>query len=1066
MASQPESVIGGAGERPGRRTGSASGLADSRVREAGSGRAGKSSKHPNKLTKFRVGSVNVNTLRGRRCEVVEMLSRRSIDVCAVQETRYRNGHCCMVTGKDSKYKLYWSGNSKGTAGVGVFLAEKWIQKVFEVKRVSDRIILIKLVVGLRVLNVLSIYAPQSGLSDNDKDNFYDQLRAVTAEIPASEILLPCGDWNGHVGSKGTGYEEVHGGHGYGILRPDAEGERILEFALANDLLLGNTWYKKRDSHLVTYESGGATTQIDFIMYRKSMRRMVTDVKVIPGEECAPQHHLLVCDMLLDIPPLPKRKFTPRLKTWKLKDPATRERFKETFTQRIASSQEQVNEEITLDTEGLWANLRDNLLKTTEEVCGMTKPQGRWRQQTWWWNDLVDSAVKEKRRLYKAWRKGTATRAEYDTAKGAARRAVYHARHEAEKSVFADIDPRSADVYRLANQMRRENADVVGDKPVRNDAGDMSTTEEAKQQAWLEHYERLLNVEFDWDADHLSDEPPLEGPPIPITLDMVKKALGKMSSGKAAGPSGIVVEMIHAAGDTAVSMIRDLAVSIIKDGKVPADWEESFIVCLYKGKGDALDRGNYRGLKLTEQVMKILERIIDSVIRGMVSIDDSQFGFVPGRGTTDAIFVVRQLQEKFQAANKRLYMAFVDLEKAFDRVPRKVIWWAMRKLGVEEWVIRLVQGMYENARSRVRVGDGFSGEFGVLVGVHQGSVLSPLLFIIVLEALSREFRVGVPWEDLYADDLVIIADSLDECVNRLKIWKEGMEKKGLRVNAKKTKVLICGEGLDTLRKSGKYPCGVCFSGVGSSSIYCGGCKKWIHKKCSGLKQLVEDPTYRCARCLGVARAIDGRPMESVMVGDDSLEVVDSFCYLGDMLCAGGGCSLAVTTRVKTAWKKFRELSPVLTTRHLSPKTRGRIYNTCVRSAMLHASETWPLTKPILLRLIRNDRAMIRQLCHVKPDEVEQVRSNDLLKKTGLQDLEVVLRGRRLQWYGHVERSSGAIKCARDLAVEGQRGPGRPKMSWRELTERDRKQWKLQAADPHDKKIWRSSVRSAMMCAASK
>ena len=192
------------------------------------------------------------------------------------------------------------------------------------------------------------------------------------------------------------------------------------------------------------------------------------------------------------------------------------------------------------------------------------------------------------------------------------------------------------------------------------------------------------------------------------------------------------------------------------------------------------------------------------------------------------------------------------------------------------------------------------------------------------------------------------------------------------------------------------------------------------------------------------------MESVLVGDDELEVVDSFCYLGDMLNAGGGCDLAVTTRVKTAWKKFRELSPVLTTRHLCPKTRGRIYNTCVRSAMLHASETWPLTKPSLLRLVRNDRAMIRQLCHVKHDEIEQVRSRDLLEKTGLQDLETVLRGRRLQWSGHVERSSGAIKSARDLVVEGQRGPGRPKMSWRELTERDRKQWKLQAVDPHSKR----------------
>ena len=81
----------------------------------------------------------------------------------------------------------------------------------------------------------------------------------------------------------------------------------------------------------------------------------------------------------------------------------------------------------------------------------------------------------------------------------------------------------------------------------------------------------------------------------------------------------------------MKQIRDLTAAIIRDGKVPSDWEQSFIVCLYKGKG--------------EQVMKILERIVDGLIRQLVSIDDSQFGFVPGRGTTNAIFVVRQLQEK-------------------------------------------------------------------------------------------------------------------------------------------------------------------------------------------------------------------------------------------------------------------------------------------------------------------------------------------------------------------------------------------------------------------------------------
>ena len=194
-------------------------------------------------------------------------------------------------------------------------------------------------------------------------------------------------------------------------------------------------------------------------------------------------------------------------------------------------------------------------------------------------------------------------------------------------------------------------------------------------------------------------------------------------------SGIVVEIIKAAGDTGATMILNLATVIICDGKVPNDWEQSFIVCLYKGKGDALDRGNYRGLKLTEQAMKILERIVDGLIRQVVSIDNSQFGFVPGRGTTDAIFVVQQLQENFLAVNKRLYMAYVDLEKAFDCVPLKVIWWALRKLGVEEWIVRLVQGMYTNAQSRVRVGEGFSKEFEVKVRVHQGSVLSPMLFIM-------------------------------------------------------------------------------------------------------------------------------------------------------------------------------------------------------------------------------------------------------------------------------------------------------------------------------------------------
>ena len=300
------------------------------------------------------------------------------------------------------------------------------------------------------------------------------------------------------------------------------------------------------------------------------------------------------------------------------------------------------------------------------------------------------------------------------------------------------------------------------------------------------------------------ESPAEGPSEPITLEMITKAINKMASGKAAGPSGIVAEMLKPLGEAGVAEVRDLIEDIISEGYIPIDWQESYIVNLYKGKGDALNRGNYRGLKLIEQTMKVLERVVEGLIRQRVEIDEMQCGFMSGRCTTDAIFFVRQLQEKHLAANKLLYMAFVDLEKAFDRVPRDVIWWAMRKLGIDEWLVRLVQSMYKDVRSRVRVGSGYSEEVGVKVCVHQGSVRSPLLFIIVLEALSREFRTGCPWELLIAEDLMISAESMEELLVKVKTWRAEMERKGNRVNMGKTKIMVSGPNLDLLKNQERIP----------------------------------------------------------------------------------------------------------------------------------------------------------------------------------------------------------------------------------------------------------------------
>ena len=124
----------------------------------------------------------------------------------------------------------------------------------------------------------------------------------------------------------------------------------------------------------------------------------------------------------------------------------------------------------------------------------------------------------------------------------------------------------------------------------------------------------------------------------------------------------------------------------------------------------------------------------------------------------------------------------------------------------------------------------------------------------------------------------------------------------------------------------------------------------------------------------------------------------------------------------------------------------------------------LTKPNLQRLQRNNMSMIRQICNVRPQDIVTTRSNELLVQLGIEDLDLILKERRLRWYGHVERSNGAVKTAFDIQVDGKRESGRSKMTWKQLTERDCRKWKLSAINPHDRHTWRSGVRFAMHAAS--
>ena len=209
---------------------------------------------------------------------------------------------------------------------------------------------------------------------------------------------------------------------------------------------------------------------------------------------------------------------------------------------------------------------------------------------------------------------------------------------------------------------KENKDIVGEKCIRGDSGKLAYSDEEKKKTWKHYYERLPNVEFSCSEEDLFVADPVLGPPTLVTREMVEKSINKMKKGKAPGPSGVATEMLKASSDICSKMIADLTNSTIRENTMSNEWNHSIIISLYKGKGEALDRGNYRGLKLTENILKVIERIIEDLICNIVKIDDMPFGFMPGRGTTGAIFIVRQMQEAYIRRNRNLHFAFVDLGK--------------------------------------------------------------------------------------------------------------------------------------------------------------------------------------------------------------------------------------------------------------------------------------------------------------------------------------------------------------------------------------------------------------------
>ncbi|KAK3570005.1 hypothetical protein QTP86_008433 [Hemibagrus guttatus] len=384
------------------------------------------------------------------------MERRKVDILCVQETRWKGSKARSI---GAGFKMFYYGVDSKRNGVGVVLKEEFVRNVLEVKRVSDRVMSLKLEIEGVMLNVVSGYAPQVGCELEEKERFWSELDEVMESIPTGERVVIGADFNGHVGEGNTGDEEVMGK--FGVKERNLEGQMVVDFAKRMDMAVVNTYFQKREEHRATYKSGGRRTQVDYILCRRDNLKEISDCKVVVGESVARQHRMVVCRMTL-------------------------------------------------------------------------------------------------------------------------------------------------------------------------------------------------------------------------------------------------------------------------------------MVC--KTKRSKIE----------------------------IEICEQQYGFMSRKSTTDAIFALRILMEKYRDGQRELHCVFVDLEKAYDRVPREELWYCMRKSGVAEKYVRVVQDMYERSRTVVRCAVGQTEEFKVEAGLHQGSALSPFLFAIEMDQLSEEVRQESPWTMMFADDIVICSESREQCYRHARL----------------------------------------------------------------------------------------------------------------------------------------------------------------------------------------------------------------------------------------------------------------------------------------------------------
>jgi len=941
---------------------------------------------------MKFGTWNVRTLmdngRSERPErrtalIARELQRHNIDIVALSETR-RAGEG-QLREEQGGYTFFWKGleeNERRIHGVGFAIKNSVLSKLSELPvGINERLMTLRLqLTNAQHATIVSAYAPTLDADHAVKENFYAQLDSVLSKIPKSDKVFLMGDFNARVGKDSRLWKGTIGRNGIG--QCNTNGTLLLTKCTEHNLIITNTIFRQKNKFKVSWQHPRSKHWhlLDYIIVRSHDQKDVLSTKTLTGaDDCWTDHRLICSKVRLNI--RAKRRFgtKPKIKKYNiaaLQDPEKKLQFKQNLTKHLSN---QFSSSATTH----WEKLKHSINEACRETLGFqTRKHQDWFDE----NDYqLQQLIAQKRKAFLDLQQDPMSNAKRQT----------HQKLKAElqrscRSLKNDWWTNKAnEIQALADRNDSRgffNATKAifgpstrGLVPLRSkDGSTMLKTVDEINTRWKDHFEELLNRNPTVNMDEIDMHLPKRETDVNLneipSQSEVFSAIKCLKNNKSAGLDNIPAEVFKEGGTVLLNQLHQLIIKIWTQEQLPADLKDALIVTIYKKKGDRSDCGNYRGISLLSIAGKVLARILNNRLRPIAEsiLPESQSGFRPSRGTTDMIFSVRQLQEKCREQHQPLYLAFIDLTKAFDSVHRGLLWNILSTIGCPVKFINILKLLHDDMSAQVLVNGTPSPPFKVKSGVKQGCVIAPTLFVIFIATVMHLIKDKLPpgidivyrtdgglfnlsrlrsknktsttslLDFQYADDNCVSANSEENLQAILQVFQRAYTQLGLDVNLRKTQVLY-------------------------------------------------QPPPR-----------EGDPaLPSIKLNGVTLEHVTHFPYLGSHLSSSVDIDDEIQYRIRCAGTTFGRLrTRVFKNKDLRADTKLLVYKAVVIPTLLYGSETWTTYRRHLKSLERFHQRCLRSILEIS---WEDYRTNiSVLHEAKAPSVETMVIKSQLRWAGHLVR----------------------------------------------------------------